>query len=257
MAFVLRRTVRNFEEVPALPGLPGSRLRERRSQQLVEEFRVALAAARLHALAHQKADDLLVAVTILLRLIGTVSQHLVHDRLQRAGIAHLTHTTLVDDLVGVVTGLGHGLKDLVSLVGADGIGRQQLGKGCHLSRCNTGLGQRDAHALKVGDHLVDQQVCDRLGLLTGHSGSSGLKEVGKLGVAGNLLGIGRLNAKVGLKTGALGIGQLGNLATAAVDELVVQIERRQIGIGEQTIVVGRLLDTHDYGALATGLPVAG
>ena len=59
----------------------GSRLRERRSQQLVEELRVALAAARLHALAHQKADDLLVAVTILLRLIGTVCQHLVHDRL--------------------------------------------------------------------------------------------------------------------------------------------------------------------------------
>ena len=81
VAFVLRRTVRNFEEAPALPGLPGSRLRERRSQQLVEELRIALAAARLHALAHQKADDLLVAVTILLRLIGTVSQHLVHDRL--------------------------------------------------------------------------------------------------------------------------------------------------------------------------------
>ncbi len=72
VAFVLRRTVRNFEEAPALPGLPGSRLRERRSQQLVEELRVALAAARLHALAHQKADDLLVTVTILLRLIGTV-----------------------------------------------------------------------------------------------------------------------------------------------------------------------------------------
>lgn len=72
VAFVLRRTVRNFEEAPTLPGLPGSRLRERRSQQLVEELRVALAAARLHALAHQKADDLLVAVTILLRLIGTV-----------------------------------------------------------------------------------------------------------------------------------------------------------------------------------------
>ena len=81
VAFVLRRTVRNFEEVPALPGLPGSRLRERRSQQLVEELRVALAAARFHALAYQKADDLLVAVTILLRLIGTVCQHLVHDRL--------------------------------------------------------------------------------------------------------------------------------------------------------------------------------
>ena len=143
------------------------------------------------------------------------------------------------------------------LVGADGIGRQQLGKSGHLSRHDAGLGERHACALKVGDHLVHQQVCDRLDLLAGHTGSGGLKEVGKLRVAGNLLGIGRLNAKVGLKTGALGIRQLGNLATAAVDELVVQIERCQIGIGEQAIVVGRLLHTHDHGALAAGLPVAG
>ena len=193
----------------------------------------------------------------MLRLIGTVCQHLVHDRLQRAGIAHLTHTALVDDLVGIVTGLGHGLKDLVRLVGADGIGRQQLGQRCHLSRRNAGLGERHARALKVGNHLVDQQVCDRLGLLASHTGSGGLKEVGKLGVAGNLLGIGRLNAKVGLKTDTLGIGQLGDLATAAVDELVVQIKRRQVGIGEQTIVVGRFLHTHDHGTLTTRLPVAG
>ena len=34
VAFVLRRTVRNFEEAPALPGLPGSRLRERRSHEI-------------------------------------------------------------------------------------------------------------------------------------------------------------------------------------------------------------------------------
>ena len=145
----------------------------------------------------------------------------------------------------------------MSLVGANGIGRQQLSQRCHLSRRNAGLGERHARALKVGNHLVDQQVCDRLGLLAGHTGSGSLKELGKLRVASDLLGIGRLNAKVGLKTGALGIGQLGNLATAAVDELVVQIEGRQVGIGEQTIVVGRLLHTHDHGALAAGLPVAG
>ena len=72
-----------------------------------------------------------------------------------------------------------------------------------------------------------------------------------------MLGIGRLNAKVGLKAGALGIGQLGDLATAAVDKLIVQIERRQIGVGEQTIVVCRFLHTHDNGALAARLPVAG
>ena len=143
------------------------------------------------------------------------------------------------------------------LVGADGIGRQQLGKSGHLSRRDAGLGERHARALKVGDHLVDQQVCDRLGLLASHTSSSGLKELGKLGVAGDLLGVGRLNAKVGLKTGALGIGQLRNLATAAVDELIVQIERCQVGIGEQTIVVGRLLHTHNHGALTAGLPVAG
>ena len=143
------------------------------------------------------------------------------------------------------------------LVGADGVGRQQLGKSRHLSRRDTGLCQRDARTLKIGDHLVHQQVRDRLGLLASHTGSDGLKKLGKLGVAGNLLGIGRLNAKIGLKTSALGIGQLGDLATAAVDELIVQIERRQIGVGEQTIVVGRLLDPHDNGALAAGLPVAG
>ena len=143
------------------------------------------------------------------------------------------------------------------LVGANGIGRQQPGKSGHLSRRDAGLGKRHARTLKVGDHLVDQQVCDRLGLLASHTGSGSLKELGKLRVAGNLLGVRRLNAKVGLKTGALGIGQLGDLASAAVDELVVQIERRQVGIGEQTIVVGRLLHTHDHGALAAGLPVAG
>ena len=143
------------------------------------------------------------------------------------------------------------------LVGADGIGRQQLGKSGHLSRRDTGLGERHTRALKVGNHLVDQQVCDRLGLLASHTGSGGLKKLGKLGVAGDLLGIGSLNAKVGLKTGALGIGQLGDLATAAVDELVVQVERRQIGVGEQTIVICRFLHTHDHGALAAGLPVAG
>ena len=145
----------------------------------------------------------------------------------------------------------------MSLVGADGIGRQQLGKRCHLSRRDAGLDERHARALKVGDHLVHQQVCNRLGLLASHTGSGGLKELGKLRVAGDLLGIGRLNAKIGLKTGALGIGQLGNLTSAAIDELVVQIERRQVGVGEQTIVVGRLLHTHDHGALAAGLPVAG
>ena len=143
------------------------------------------------------------------------------------------------------------------LVGADGVGRQQLSQRCHLSRRDAGLGERHTRSLKVGDHLVDQQVCDRLGLLASHTGSGGLKELGKLRVAGNLLGVGRLNAKVGLKTSALGIGQLGDLATATIDKLVVQVERRQVGIGEQTIVVGRFLHTHDHGALAAGLPVAG
>ena len=153
--------------------------------------------------------------------------------------------------------MGHGLKDLVRLIGADGIGRQQLGQRCHLSRRDAGLGERHTRALKVGDHLVHQQVCDRLSLLASHTSSGSLKELGKLRVAGNLLGVGCLNAKVGLKTDALGIGQLRDLATAAVDELVVQIERRQVGIGEQTIVVCRFLHAHDHGAFAAGLPVTG
>ena len=103
------------------------RLGERRTQELVEELGVALAATRLHALANQIADDLLVAISVLLCLVGAIGEHLVNDRLQRSGVAHLAHAARVHDLVGIIPALCHEAEHLMRLVGADGIARKQLG----------------------------------------------------------------------------------------------------------------------------------
>ncbi len=52
------------------------------------------------------------------------------------------------------------------------------------------------------------------------------------------------------------IGQLGQPLAHALDELVGQVVGRQVGFGEQAVVVSRLLHTHDDGALGGRIPVA-
>ena len=142
------------------------------------------------------------------------------------------------------------------LIARDGVTCQQLCQSGNLSGRNTALIERSTRALKIANKFVDQQVRNCLGFFTRRALGCLLKEIGIGRIARNLFGIGCLDAKIGLKTSTLGVGQLGNLLAAVLDEGVVQIKRGQVGIGEQTIIVGRLFHAHDHRALAAGLPMA-
>ncbi len=56
--------------------------------------------------------------------------------------------------------------------------------------------------------------------------------------------------------GRLLVGQLGQLGPHPFDELVGEIIGRQVGLGEQAVVVSGLLHAHDDGALGGRVPVA-
>ena len=62
--------------------------------------------------------------------------------------------------------------------------------------------------------------------------------------------------EVGGESRGLLVGQLGQLRPHAFDEPVGQVVGRQIRLGEQPVVVGRLLHAHDDGALGGRIPVA-
>ena len=62
--------------------------------------------------------------------------------------------------------------------------------------------------------------------------------------------------EIGGEARGLLVGQLRQLRPHPFDELVGQVVGRQIGFGEQAVVVSRLLHTHDDGALGGRIPVA-
>ena len=171
-------------------------------------------------MAHQEADHLLVAIAVLLGLVGAVGQDLVHDRLKGARVAHLTHAALIHDLGGVVAAFRHGLEHLVRLVARDGVLGEKLCQRRHLARGDAALGKAHTGALEIGRQLVDHEIRDRLGRLANKSRGRGLKEGRRLGIARKLLGVGALDTEVLLKARTLGVGQLGQLRAAMLDEIV-------------------------------------
>ncbi len=85
---------------------------------------------------------------------------------------------------------------------------------------------------------------------------STLKEFRPHGIACDLGGIVALEAELFHIAVALGIGQLRYALAALLDEFVRQIEGSEVRVGEQAIVVGRLLHAHDDRMPSTRLPVA-
>ena len=59
------------------------------------------------------------------------------------------------------------------------------------------------------------------------------------------------------EAGGLLVGQLGQLGADAFDELVGKVVGRQVGLGEQAVVVSGFLHAHDDGVLHGGVPMAG
>ncbi len=144
----------------------------------------------------------------------------------------------------------------MSLIARDGIVRKQLGQRGHLRRRDARGRKIAARRLEIRCQLVDQEIRHRLRRLAGKPIGRTLKEQRRRRFARQLLGIRALDAVFPLKAVALGIGQLRQLRGAMGHKLLGQVERRQIGVGEQTVVIGRLLGAHHHRALARRLPMA-
>ena len=91
----LRRAFTPQEQGPNKPQmLPEKRAQTLLSSKLtfedfIDHLRVRFALHRLHGLAHEKAEKLVLASLILLNLVGICSENLVNNRLNRARIALL------------------------------------------------------------------------------------------------------------------------------------------------------------------------
>src|SRR6185295_13615424 len=68
-------------------------------QQLVDLRRVRLALARLHHLAYQRVEGLVLARLVLVDRLRIGRQHLVDDGLERTSVAHLLQAELLDGLI--------------------------------------------------------------------------------------------------------------------------------------------------------------
>ncbi len=80
----------------------------------------ALPLARLHHLADEEAEDLLLAAAVLLDLAGVGGDDLVDDLLDGAAVGDLLEALLGDDGVGVLAALPHLLEDGLGDLAGDG-----------------------------------------------------------------------------------------------------------------------------------------
>ena len=88
-------------------------------QDVVDDLRVCLAFCRLHDLAHEEADKLLVAPSETFDLIRALCDNLVDRLFYRPGVADLHEAFLLYDGFGILPGSVHLLEDRLGDLPAD------------------------------------------------------------------------------------------------------------------------------------------
>ena len=123
-------------------------------------------------------------------------------------------------------------------------------------------GGREVDALArvhVGRDVVEHQVRERFGqlarLVAGRRFRV-LEPVDHVAVLHQVTRVVGRKPEVALVAGRALVGQLGQLRAHALDELVGQVVRRQVGVGEHPVVVGGFLHAHDDRVLARRVPMA-
>src|SRR5690606_36488669 len=95
-------------------------------QELVHLRRIGLAAGRLHDLADEVAEELLLAGAVLLELLRVLREHLVDRLLDRAGVGDLLEPLALDDGVGVALAVPHRLEHVLGDLAGDRVVREPL-----------------------------------------------------------------------------------------------------------------------------------
>ena len=147
-------------------------------------FRLPLAAHFLHALAHEEADELRVALFVTSNLIGVRGNHGIDNGLDGARVAYLFHATFVNDGRRVLILVNHGSENFLALLRGNCIGRNKL------NELNCARGRKRAFRQVerlVGIHarrdVVNREVRERLSQLEAFSPASSIPFSKKFEVA--------------------------------------------------------------------------
>ena len=108
--------------------------------------------------------------------------------------------------------------------------------------------------------VVDGQVGNRLRQLGGilaRNPHARLEEVGRSAMIDQVASVVGGQAELIGEASGLLVGQLGQLGADAFDELIGKVVGRQVGLGEQAVVVSGFLHAHDDGVLHAWGPNGG
>ena len=229
-------------------------------QQLGDLRRIRLALRRLHALADQRVDGRFLAGLVLLDRLRVVGEDLVDDRFQRARVRDLLQAFALDDRVGQVfvarLRFPHQAEDLLAGVVRDravGDALQQQGQ---LRRFDRRVLDGDVGAVQRGRHVAHQPVRGRLGVFLAGLGDDGFvirrhrlrRRQDQRVVLGQAVVADEALAHRGR--------QFRHAGFHAVDPLLRDRERRQVGVGEVAVVLRVFLAAHLARFLAVRVPQA-